>query len=63
MKNDDYYFGHAEGRATPEYIKSVGEGHGALTLGFVGKIDSALAKAVDLLSTLEARLTKLESAK
>ena len=58
------YRGHAS-VPTPEYIKSVGEQapHGALTVGFVGRLNSALTKAIDLIADLNARLDRLEGKK
>jgi hypothetical protein len=67
----DFKFGHTGARATPEYIRSLGEADthtGAiLTVGAIGKLASAnardrdaLAKMGDALSDLAARLDRLE---
>ena len=65
MKSDGTIRGHDEGKATPEYLKSVGEHvpFGALTVGFVGRLDSALTKAIGLIADLNARLDRLEGKK
>ncbi len=60
----DILRGHAS-EPTADYLKSIGEHtpHGALTVGFVGRLDSALQKALDVLADLDTRLTRLETKK
>ncbi len=56
---DEYKFGHADARATPEYIKSLGIG-AALTTGNISKLASAVEALDGVLAEIAARITKLE---
>ncbi len=57
----DILRGHAS-EPTAEYLKSIGQHapHGELTLGFAARTASTLAKAIDLIADLNARLDRLE---
>ena len=65
VKSEAYIFGPRQGKPTPEYLKSIGEHmpFGALTVGFVGRLDSALTKAIGLIADLNARLDQIEGKK
>jgi hypothetical protein len=64
----DYKFGHDAARASPEYLRSIGEPIGAaITTGNIGKLATAAAEARqlfakfdDTLADLDRRLAKLE---
>ena len=61
MAAADWKFAHDGGRATPQYIKSVDQPHGALTLGFVAQTADKLEKAFDALSGITAALASIET--